>query len=59
MDKNVPTTFLAACRDYFGMKADQRPVDFLKEIKDLTEADRTEIRKSLEANGYMIQDMAK
>lgn len=59
MNKTTPMTFLAACREYFGMKSEQKPVDFLKEIKDLSEADRVEIRKDLEANGYVIQDAAK
>ena len=59
MDKSVPMSFLAACREYFGMKADEKPVEFLKEIKDLSETDRAEIMKGLVANGYQIQDSAR
>lgn len=59
MDKTTPMSFLAACREYFGMKSGQAPVDFLKELKALSEADRAEIKKGLEANGYMIQELAK
>lgn len=59
MNKTTPMSFLAACREYFGMKPQQAPVDFLKELKALSEADRAEIKKDLEANGYVIQDAAK
>jgi hypothetical protein len=47
-------TFMSACRDYFGLKPDQSPVQFGKEIKELTEADRAEIKAGLEKLGYEI-----
>jgi hypothetical protein len=47
-------TFMAACRDYFGLAAGQTAMDFGKELKQLTEADRTEIKAGLEKEGYEI-----
>lgn len=47
-------TLMAACRDYFGMKQGQTAVDFGKEYKALSEADRNEIKAGLEQQGYEI-----
>ena len=47
-------TFMQACKDFFGIKPGQMPMDFLKEIKSLTEADKQEISEGLKANGYDI-----
>jgi uncharacterized protein YcgL (UPF0745 family) len=47
-------TFMSACRDFFGMKPGQTPVQFGKEIKDLSEQDRAEIKQGLEGQGYQI-----
>jgi hypothetical protein len=35
--------FVEACRKFFGLKDGQSPMDFLKEIKQLTPVDRAEI----------------
>lgn len=51
-------TFMSACKDYFGLKTGQTPVEFGREIKALTEDDRAEIRKGLEQNGYEILQAA-
>jgi hypothetical protein len=47
-------TFMAACRDFFGVREGQTAVDFGKELKQLTEADRAEIKAGLQQNGYEI-----
>jgi hypothetical protein len=48
-------TFIKACVDFFGLKEGQGLKEFFqKEIKPLTDADRIEIGKGLEANGYEI-----
>lgn len=49
-----PMTFMAACRDFFGLKEGQTALQFGQEIKALTEQDRKEIREGLEQNGYTI-----
>lgn len=47
-------TFMQACKDFFGLHAGQTSMDFAKEIKALTDADRIEIAAGLKANGYEI-----
>ena len=47
-------TFMAACRDFFGLKPNQTPIEFGKEIKELTDKDRAAITEGLRANGYEI-----
>jgi hypothetical protein len=47
-------TFMAACKDFFGLHAGQTGMEFGREIKALTEVDRQEIKKGLEMNGYEI-----
>lgn len=47
-------TFMAACRDFFGLKDGQSAMDFGKELKQLTEADRAEIKAGLVGFGYEI-----
>lgn len=47
-------SFMAACKDFFGLKSGQTSMDFAKEIKELTEEDRKDIRLGLEQNGYEI-----
>lgn len=51
-------TFMAACRDYFGMLPGQTSLDFGKEIKALTTDDRAEIKAGLEKLGYEILQAA-
>lgn len=51
-------TFMAACKDYFGLRPGQTALDFGKEIKLLTDADKAEIRAGLEKNGYEILQAA-
>ena len=53
----MPMTFMTACREFFGLKDGQKPIEFGKEIQSLTQADRTEIAAGLIANGYDL-DMA-
>jgi hypothetical protein len=46
-------TRLGAFIDFFGLRPGQTKMQFLKEeIKALTDADRAEIEKGLQANGY-------
>lgn len=47
-------TFMAACKDFFGLKPGQTALEFGKEIKALTDLDKAEIRAGLEKNGYKI-----
>ncbi len=47
-------TLMAACRDFFGLKEGQSSLDFGREYKALTEADKAEIKAGLEQNGYEI-----
>lgn len=47
-------TFIAACRDFFGLKPDQKLTEFGKEIAALTPADREEIANGLRERGYTI-----
>jgi hypothetical protein len=55
MDTSKTYSFLAACRDYFGLKPGQTGVAFLQETKALTEEDKAEIRAGLVALGYSIE----
>ncbi len=48
------TTFMAACRDFFGLKPGQTSLEFGKEIKELTPEDRKEISAGLTNLGYEI-----
>lgn len=47
-------TFMGACRDYFGTMPGQTNVQFGKEVQKLNAADRAEIQKGLEDQGYEI-----
>jgi hypothetical protein len=47
-------TFMAACRDFFGLKDGQTAMEFGKELKQLTDKDREEIKAGLAAIGYEI-----
>lgn len=51
-------TFMAACKDYFGLKEGQTSLQFAHEIKQLTEQDRAEIKEGLEGVGYEIVQAA-
>lgn len=42
-------TFMAACREYFGLKPNQTPLQFGQEIKALTPQDRADLTPGLEA----------
>jgi len=42
-------TFMAACREYFGLKPNQTPLQFGQEIKALTPKDREDLKPGLEA----------
>lgn len=50
-----PMTPMAASRDFFGLRADQKSaLDFGKEWKALSEQDRAEIVDGLKSVGYTI-----
>ena len=51
-------TFMAACKDFFGLREGQTSLEFGKEIKALTPEDRAEIVAGLETNGYKILQAA-
>lgn len=48
-------SFLAAARDFFGLKSGQTSIQFAAEVKELTDVDRQEIKQGLEANGYKLK----
>jgi hypothetical protein len=54
MEATKKMTFMAACKDYFGLHPGQTGLQFGQEIKALTEQDRKELREGLEKNGYEI-----
>ena len=48
-------TLLSAAIDFFGLKDGQTRMEFAKgEYKQLTDADKEEIKAGLEKNGYEI-----
>ena len=47
-------SFMSACRNFFGVKEGQSNLEFGKEVKMLTKADRKDITDGLEMNGYKI-----
>lgn len=47
-------TFLQAAKDFFGLKEGQTALDFAKETRQLSDADKAEITAGLEQNGYEI-----
>lgn len=49
-----PLTFTQACKAYFGLQPAQAMIDFAKEVRELSPADREEITKGLEQAGYYI-----
>lgn len=52
-ERNQFTTFMAACRDFFGsLHSTQTLMEFHKEIKALTPKDRAEITDGLQRVGY-------
>ena len=48
------TTFILACKDFFGFLPGTGLREFAQELKALTPADRVEIRAGLIKNGYRI-----
>lgn len=47
-------TFMQGCKDFFGMKEGQTPIQFLHEVQKFTEQDREEIKAGLKKHGYNI-----
>lgn len=47
-------SFLAAAKDFFGLKPQQTAIQFLQETKALTEADKVEIKEGPVKQGYSI-----
>ena len=58
MSEPKKMTFMAACKDFFGLKEGETSMQFAQEIKALTEQDRAEIRAGLVQNGYEILQAA-
>lgn len=51
-----PMSFMGACKSYFGLQEGQSAVNFAKEVRALTPADRTELVPQLETQlGISIQ----
>lgn len=54
MDKTKSGSFIAACKDYFGLLPDESSMQFAQEVKQLTDIDRAEIKEGLCKEGYAI-----
>ena len=54
MNTMIPMNFVAAMKDFFGNRPGLGLMDFAKELKDLTEADRAYFKAGLEQVGYTI-----
>lgn len=52
----MPETFMTACRNFFGLREGQKPIEFGKEIQALTNEDRVEIADGLRKNGIEIDE---
>jgi hypothetical protein len=52
--KNEKMSFMAACKDFFGLHPDQKSLQFGAEIKALPNSDRIEIADGLSKIGYNI-----
>ena len=49
-------SFMSACKQYFGLLPDERPLEFGKEVKALTQQDREEMIPMLEKElGVVIE----
>jgi hypothetical protein len=55
--KGTPVSFVMACRDFFGLKPEQKLTEFAAEVKVISSdpALRAYFVKGLEQNGYTIQ----
>jgi hypothetical protein len=51
-------SFVAACKDFFGIKPGQSSVEFMKEIKELSPKDRTDLIAMFPSVGYEIEGAA-
>jgi len=58
MEENKPMSLVACIRQHFGMLPGQGLMDFQKEYKALTDADKKEMRDGLIALGYNIAPLA-
>lgn len=52
--KPKPNTFMAAMKDFFGLRPGQTLMEFRDEIKELSADDRAYFATGLRANGYPI-----
>lgn len=48
------TTFAAAAKTYFGVRPGTGLKEFMAEVKELSDDDKAEIRKGMEAHGIII-----
>lgn len=49
-------TFIAACKEYFGLRPGTTSTDFMKEVKALEPADREYFKKEFLKVGYDISN---
>ncbi len=52
-------SFAAAVKDYFGFRPGENLSDFMKELKELNEKDREDLKSGLESVGYEIKPTSK
>ncbi len=55
MDKNNEVSFPVAAKDFFGLLPGQSVGDFARELKSLTDEDRSEMAEGLRLNGYKLK----
>jgi uncharacterized protein YcgL (UPF0745 family) len=54
MNKQEIKSFPAAVMDYFGKKPGQSNLEFMQELRALTDEDKAELRELLKGQGYPL-----
>ncbi len=50
----VDKTFMVACKQHFGLTKTQKLSDFVKELKQLTDDDRADLKEDFKAIGINV-----
>lgn len=56
MEKGTPVGLISLCKEFFGFKEGQTLMEFRDEFKKLSEEDKADLKKSFEAQGYVIKE---
>ena len=54
MTESTPLSFMVAMKNYFGLKPDQRPMEFVAEIRELTHEQKVEFHEMLVKAGVQL-----